>query len=1230
MKKTGIYFLCIFMLVASLTGCSSSKPKDEVTTDSGQKESVMIFDESKTYENEKYDSGKITGQNVTIKNMTFEQDLIIDKEVGDGNVYLDGVNIKGKLIINGGGKNSIHVDNCSLNAVESDRKEGAVHIVISENSSVDNFSIASETILDISGAVKTLNVSQSATGSTVDVKENAKVTGIVVNAAIDMSVKSPISQLDVNAGSNIAVESTITNLNITNGAQNTSITLGKDAVVSSLATETLVDISGQGKLEQVFTNNKDNITGTVKAESTTVSDNPISNAATQPSPSPTVEVKPTPQPTASPKPTVAPTQTPVPTVEPTAAPQPTATPIPTYTVSFVLGGYTVDPQTVKMGEKITKPDVTLGSDVYSGSKVLWVDEDGNVFDFNTPINSLKTLTGKIVVDVNDAATLETLLSEDKVHAITLTSDIQYLGKGIDINKNFSIYGNGYQITCDNQVVISVNESISLEIQSLKINATADISRGIFVKKDKDISITIVDSEIKSSDRGITFDGTAVKGDTQTVNLLIRNSKILNSKVTDYDSQVNYTTEIASTAGNRGISLFDSIGNVKIENSEILGFKYAVNVAGAAGASTLRTDLSIDVVNSTIKGWTAFNIWGVQGKYNIKNSTLVGIQNMVGRTNDFSTVVFNNDIYDIFGGNQAKSNVMLIENSTITNKQSEASIADGRKQQLIRVDGGLDKIQFKGDVKLIDTTGQISSAFYIDNMAPRLTQDFIRNNIDTSNATITCTSNGNSMDLIKNPYEVVEINNTEELISAIKNQSDSQIWNIKNGKYELPRNETIMYANQTGWFMPIISNDIMIFGEGNPIITTNEDAENGNHSSQNFITVVGNNVLIDGVEIIAQRDPKTQVATNKAIEVIGDNFELSNSKIKPHSDTSTYAGSIYLSNPGKVTTLNNVELLYGRISTSGANDKSKLILNDVLIDYAFSSLEKSPYFGFSNTAKAIIEANNCVLTIANLVGKDLVDQQAMLPAGMTIDKKESTMGVKNLEVTYTQVSENIVVKYDLPVGFTFDAPNVKNESELTVAYTKIFYGNDEEKSAAASIIGNDIIMYYYYKDSNGDVKPLLTKNNNPLVKNKLWSGHLNYYNEDGKTTTKLATGLVIEDNDTYVGINVPSQKRWTTSTNPSVDPATVSTGWLNAAKGNELFVTIAVIYDGRVYISDASINIPQDSNSAPAIQEMTIEIELEETLESKVDEETKDLPIDEPKEEPALQPEEETDTTTDGD
>ena len=70
--------------------------------------------DGKTYRGGKYDDVKVTGDDVTLDDMTIYGDLTIDDDVRDGSVDLEDLTIKGNVYIEGGGKNSVDFDDCEI------------------------------------------------------------------------------------------------------------------------------------------------------------------------------------------------------------------------------------------------------------------------------------------------------------------------------------------------------------------------------------------------------------------------------------------------------------------------------------------------------------------------------------------------------------------------------------------------------------------------------------------------------------------------------------------------------------------------------------------------------------------------------------------------------------------------------------------------------------------------------------------------------------------------------------------------------------------------------------------------------------------------------------------------------------------------------------------------------------------------------------------------------------
>ena len=136
--------------------------------------------------------------------------------------------------------------------------------------------------------------------------------------------------------------------------------------------------------------------------------------------------------------------------------------------------------------------------------------------------------------------------------------------------------------------------------------------------------------------------------------------------------------------------------------------------------------------------------------------------------------------------------------------------------------------------------------------------------------------------------VVEISTAEELAKAIANQADGQTWNLQPGTYDLTEDLMKEYAAQeingeTEFYFPITADNLTING-GGATVTSSYYQENGVWHYQNFITVGADNVTIDNLNVSCKKQ------VNKAIEVLGADFTLTNSTILPVEDGNS--GSIY--------------------------------------------------------------------------------------------------------------------------------------------------------------------------------------------------------------------------------------------------------------------------------------------------------------------------------------------------
>lgn len=220
---------------------------------------------------------------------------------------------------------------------------------------------------------------------------------------------------------------------------------------------------------------------------------------------------------------------------------------------------------------------------------------------------------------------------------------------------------------------------------------------------------------------------------------------------------------------------------------------------------------------------------------------------------------------------------------------------------------------------------------------------------------------------------VVISDATGLENAIKAQKDGQVWAILAGEYDIAPDEETVVEGETGWYFAITADNLSIYGVDKPIITSSVTSANGNWSKQNLITVFGDNVVIDGVNIVSKVD------VNKIIEVVGgDNFVLSDSEMNPPFDNPKFAGSIYFNEyAGKTATVKNVKMNYARITTSGCDSTSTINLDNVYIDFA-GAYDKyfeeegysteSYYWAIFNTTEAKINAVSTTITVSEGASK----------------------------------------------------------------------------------------------------------------------------------------------------------------------------------------------------------------------------------------------------------------------
>lgn len=284
-------------------------------------------------------------------------------------------------------------------------------------------------------------------------------------------------------------------------------------------------------------------------------------------------------------------------------------------------------------------------------------------------------------------TLRTALAAS-VKSMTInihTTATRPITEEIAINSPAVINGNGAVFSVSSATAFAVNSN-KFELYNVTINGGESTSKGIAInytgKSDvlvKDTVITLRDTAVNAC--GIGYFGTDATDST----LHVEGSEIYLGN--------GYENDWYDAGGDsRGISLFNQQnGTTKISNSKLKGFKYVVNVTGKALTDEFENEYyygstDIEVSGSHLYGWTGFNVWSSGVNIALTDGSYVrGINDMTGDTNSFSAITFNGDIYEQFDHTVIKDSTLTIADSKVATFVEENSLANGIREDFIRVD-----------------------------------------------------------------------------------------------------------------------------------------------------------------------------------------------------------------------------------------------------------------------------------------------------------------------------------------------------------------------------------------------------------------------------------------------------------------------------------------------------------------------------------------------------------------
>lgn len=167
-----------------------------------------------------------------LKDKVVEGDLVIAKTVGDGNVYLTNVEVKGEIKVLGGGLNSVYFNNVKVSNIEVLKDK--VRLVFADGSVIENLTTGTETVLEnTDGTIAKITVSGDSkvkltgnfgevavTGSSNITLDDAVITKLVVDQKITINGTGTVATLEANANgiqfeSKVKITKTVTGEGVT-------------------------------------------------------------------------------------------------------------------------------------------------------------------------------------------------------------------------------------------------------------------------------------------------------------------------------------------------------------------------------------------------------------------------------------------------------------------------------------------------------------------------------------------------------------------------------------------------------------------------------------------------------------------------------------------------------------------------------------------------------------------------------------------------------------------------------------------------------------------------------------------------------------------------------------------------------------------------------------------------------------------------------------------------------
>ena len=214
-------------------------------------------------ENEEVKDAVVTKDDTVIEGQTIEGNLIIDKAVGDGEVYVNDTTVKGDVIVRGGGDDSIYFHNVIVKGKVSAEKEN-VRLQLKGDTDISVIEVKEACTIegkDFKGTVDTISI-------TDEIGTSNKVT-----------IGVPANRVEINGKASVVVKEDVKKLVISEDAASSKVEVAKDATVKTVVADAKVSITGSGQIEKL----EANADGITISSSTDVKDTEVADGVDKPS-----------------------------------------------------------------------------------------------------------------------------------------------------------------------------------------------------------------------------------------------------------------------------------------------------------------------------------------------------------------------------------------------------------------------------------------------------------------------------------------------------------------------------------------------------------------------------------------------------------------------------------------------------------------------------------------------------------------------------------------------------------------------------------------------------------------------------------------------------------------------------------------------------------------------------------------------------------------------------------